>query len=170
MVFRRRTRRMSRMAPVIQSYKKVLNFAPASRLAATDIPFLIAVGADSIAAGQTGVTDNIVPTGCIIKFVEIQFSVENLLSTACFQHICIQHLRATQSAISPLVVGGNPQRNQVHYQLMFSIGEQQNSNHVWRFKIPKKYQRVREGDAWTLTTNASGVTTSACQMIYKFYR
>ncbi len=158
------------MAPVIQSFKKVLNGAPASRAASTDITRFLSTGTDSVAAGQTSVGDALVPTGSIIKFIEIQWSASNLAAVACFVHVCIQQTHAGQSPVSPLTVGGSPQRNQVFFQAMYLIGKDQNSNHVFRFKVPKKFQRVREGDNWQFVTNGDTVYADATQVIYKFYR
>lgn len=163
-------RRSSRMAPVIQSYKKVINSAPASRAAATDITIFMTAGKDSVAAGQTSVTDPDVPTGSVIKYIEIQYCVTNLVAISAFFNITIQLVHSGQSPVSPLTVGGSPQRNQVFFQQLFSVGKEQNSTHVYRFKIPKKFQRVREGDSWLFTTNGSVVYTDAMMIIYKFFR
>ena len=166
--FRRRST-LPRARQVIQSYKKVINHAPASRTTGKQA-FGISTGVDSVAAGQTSATDTQVPTGSVIKFIEIQFSVSNLVSVSMFQWIAIQQLRSGQSSIAPNVVGGDPQRNQVHFQKMIQVGKDQNSNMTIRFKVPKKFQRVREGDIWEFTTIADQVSSSAVQIIYKFYR
>ncbi len=170
MPFRRRMRRSSGPRPVIQSFKKVLNFAPISQSAGSTITRVLVDGTDSVAAGQTGVTDSDVPTGAIIKYIEIQWAVNNLVNTSCFMNMTIQLLHSGQFAISPLVVGGNPQRNQVYHQQLFSIGQSQNSNHIYRFKVPKRVQRVREGDLWVFAHNGSAIHTDSMQVIYKFYR
>ncbi len=165
--FRRRS-----MGPraVIPSYKKVLNDAPASRTPATNITLNLAKGVDSLAAGQTGPIDADVPTGCVIKFFEIQWSFANLSGGNCFIHTTIQKLRANQGGIAPNVVGGNPQRNQVFHQTMRSIGTDQNGNAVLRFKVPRMFQRMREGDVWQFSRTGTAVFTDALQVIYKFYR
>jgi len=158
------------MGPVIQSYKKVLNFAPASRIPATDIVASLVTGADSIAAGQTGVTDSICPTGAMVKYIEIQWSLGNLSGGNLFLHTAIELLHAGQAVLSPLVVGGNAQRNQVFHQSLVAIGTDQNGNRTFRFKIPKKFQRIREGDVWAFVRNGSATYSDALQVIYKFYR
>ncbi len=170
MPYHRRRRRRSMPRQVIRSYKKVLNFAPTARAAAADIFKSLSVGTDSLAAGQTGVTDAGVPTGCLIKFFEIQFSCSNLVNNSLFMHTTISLMRSGQVSPSPLVVGGNPLRNQVHHQSMFNIGGQQNSNHVYKFNVPAKFQRVREGDTWFFGHNGSQIYTDAAQVIYKFYQ
>ncbi len=166
----RSRRRSTSPRQVIQSFKKVLNFAPTARAAAADIAHTLVTGTDSVAAGQTAVTDSAVPTGAVIRYIEIQFCVTNLVLVSLFHHISIQHLRSGQVFVSPLVVGGNPQRNQVHYQMLYSIGQTQSFSRTLRFKIPSKYQRVREGDRWQFVFNGSAVYSEAAQVIYKFYR
>ncbi len=172
MVFRRRRGRMRArsLGNVVQSYKKVLNFAPTSRAAAATIVQVLVQGVDSTAAGQTGPTDPFVPVGSIVKYIEIQFSWTNLVLVSLFTHFAIQHLRSGQAAVSPLLVGGDPQRNQVHLQLMKSLGQTQNGNLTIKFRIPPKYQRVRDGDKWDLVFNGNAVYVQATQVIYKFYR
>ncbi len=155
--------------PVIQSFKKIINHAPASRTTSL-IEFAIATGTDSTAAGQTTPTDVAVPTGSIIKHFEIQFSVTNLVSISMFQLVSIQQLRSGQISISPEIIGGSSQRNQVFYQKQWSVGKEQNSTLIIKFKVPKRFQRVREGDRWIFNTKSLVVSTSAVQIIYKFYR
>ncbi len=158
------------MRAVIQSFKKVLNDAPASRASATNISLNLAKGEDSVAAGQTGVIDPDVPTGCVIKYFEIQWSYANPTAGVIFLHTTIQKLHSGQSPISPNVVGGNPQRNQVFHQSMRAISLNQNGNAVFRFKVPKKFQRMREGDVWQFNRIGNASFSDAIQVIYKFYR
>ncbi len=168
--FRGFRRRSGGMRPVIQSFKKVINHAPASRTVDTVHAFNIAAGVDSQAAGQTSVTDVNVPTGSIIKWVEIQFSASNLVSQAAYFWATLQIRHTGQSTVSGRLVGGNPQRNQIHRQLQFQLGQNQNSNHVWKWKVPKRIQRVREGDVLLFTLESDVVHNSGIQIIYKFYR
>ncbi len=166
--FRRTVRRSIR--PVIQSYKKVLNFAPASHVAAAVISSVLSTGTDSVAAGQTSVTDAAVPTGSMIKFIEIQHAMNNPTSSPSFIHISLQHVRANQSDISPLTVGGNSQRNQVHMQSMLTLGFNQSNNRTHKFRVPPRFQRVREGDRWIFNRSGDLLWNDALQVIYKFYR
>lgn len=166
---RRRSRRGS-LGTVVQSYKKVLNFAPASHAAAGNIHNVIMTGVDSVAAGQTGPTDQNVPTGSLVKYIEIQHSFVNLVSVASFMHIAIQRTHSGQVPIAANAVGGNPQRNQVMHLQMVNLGADQNGNRKYGFKIPKKYQRVREGDNWVFTVVCDTIWTDALQVIFKFYR
>lgn len=154
---------------VIQSFKKVLNFAPASTGAGSK-NVVLSIGQDSVAAGQTSATDNGVPTGAIIKYFEIQLAYSQIVGGSVFVHYSIQQLRSGQSAILSNVVGGSPQRNQVFLQGMASIGINQNWNRSIKFKIPRKFQRVREGDLWLIEITNSNTLVMAEQVIYKFYR
>ncbi len=170
MPYRRRMRRSVRPRAVIQSYKKVLNFAPTSIAAGGNNTYILVTGEDSVAAGQTSATDNGVPTGAVVKYIEIQFSAVNLVSVASFMHIAIQHLRSGQSIVGPNATGGDPQRNQVHHLDMYTLGANQNNNRRFRFKIPAKFQRVRDGDVWVFVTTCDSIHTAGAQVIYKFYR
>lgn len=166
-----RRRRQSRsLGQVIQSYKKVLNIAPTSRAAVTVLNNAITTGVDSTAAGQTSATDGNIPTGSVVKFIEIQYNCQNLVGIAAFLNIGIQQLHSGQTVVDPRVVGGDPQRNQMHFQKQYCIGQNQNVNITLKFKIPKKYQRVREGDTWNFTRVSNQVFTDTMQVIYKFYR
>ncbi len=170
MPFRRRMSRRSGIRPVIQLFKKVLNIAPASRAGGATIVHPLSLGVDSVAAGQTGPTDTGVPTGSIIKYIEIHYMCTNLVAISHFQSVTIQRIHAGQSVIAPLAVGGDDQRNQVHHQIMFSVGKEQNSIHVFRFKVPGKFQRVRAGDSWQMVVSGSAAYADAVLVIYKFYR
>lgn len=165
----RRRRPMRRSLTPVQSFKKVLNQAPTSESVTTH-ELNLSTGTDSVAAGQTSATDAAVPTGSIIKYFEIQYSCANLVSVALFLHMSIQQTRSGQIAIAPNAVGGDPQRNQVHFLKMSQIGKDQNANYIFRFKIPKKFQRVREGDNWKFVWANDQICTDALQVIYKFYR
>ncbi len=166
--FARRFKRRS--LSVVQSQKVILTYAPASRTGGTIVPFGLSEGKDGIPAGQASGTDETVPTGSVIKFMEIQYCVSNLTNQACFSSVSIQRIHTGQSHIDPRSVGGDAQRNQVFFQKIFNIGDNQNSNHVFRFKIPKKYQRVREGDKWQFVTVNDSNIDDNLQVIYKYYR
>ncbi len=167
----RHFRRMRRSTPrnVIQSYKKVINFAPTSRTPVGQV-LVLTNGVDSVAAGQTGPTDADVPTGSVIRYIEITYCFTNLLAVVLFHHMSIQLTHSGQTVITANVVGGDPQRNQVFFQKLMSLGQNQNGFYTMRFKVPPKFQRVREGDKWNLSYIANNSYTDAVQVIYKFYR
>ncbi len=162
--------RRNGMRPVIQSMKYVVEEAPAALAAAANNDLVISTGEDAVAAGQSSVVDTGLPTGSIIKAINIDFAIQNLVLIAGFYWLSIQLVRANQAIISPRAVGGNPQRNQVFFQAMRSIGQQQNGNFHKLFKIPGRFQRVRDGDEWHLVVQSDVITTQAAEFVYKFYR
>ncbi len=165
---RRRGRSMPRA--IVQSYKKVLNFAPASRGTAKQ-DFQIVLGVDSLAAGQTGPTDSAVPTGAVITSILFQSVFANLAAVSDIINWSVQRLVSGQAAtVTPNVVGGDDQRNQVMHLDLLSAGDGQNLRHTFLFKVPKGMQRVREGDQWFVTYISTANTTHSMQVIYKFYR
>ncbi len=163
-----RRRRRSRPRAVIQSYKQLIQNAPASHAAATIDVNTMAIGVDSY-TGPTA-ANNEVPTGAIIEKFDIQIAVQNLVNIASFVWVSIQHLRSGQAAINPRAAGGSPQRNQVHLMLHRCVGMNQNINFHIPFKVPRKYQRVREGDVWQVTVESQNIWTDSSQIIYKFLR
>ncbi len=166
---RRRFRRNPMSRAVVRTYKKVLDFAPASHGAGTKVNFDFVVGTDSIASGQTSVTDATVPTGCILDYVEIQYSVANLAAVAAFIFVSLQNRVSGQSAtVSPRTVGGDDQRNQVHHQMLRSIGEGQNMTFVYKWRVPKHLKRIRENSIYSWVIESPVAITDACQVIYKY--
>lgn len=165
----RGSRRRSSPRAIIKSYKKVIFLADAGFTAGFHNDF-IASGIDAIAAGQTSATDINVPTGSIIKQFEVQFACSNIVSGNNYVNCSIQYALANQSHINPDVVGGNSQRNQVLHMDNFSVGADQNSTHKFKFKIPKKFQRLREGMVWSLVWSNNASLNRQTQIIYKFYQ
>ncbi len=154
--------------PVIKSYKKVLFFGPAS-FAAGFTNQVLCTGKDGQLEQQTTPTDGDVPSGCIIKYFEIQIALANISSTTCFVDCTLQYKLGGQGLIDPRVVGGHNQRNQVVHMDNFSVGIEQNSTHKFKFKVPKQFQRIREGMQWSLTWSTSNSVSNQTQVIYKFY-
>lgn len=163
----RGSRRRSGPRPFVKTFKKVINSGQASVTSGANDE-VIAVGVDAIAPGQTTVTDANCPTGSRIRFIEVQFVAVNLLAGAAFINCSFQYTLNGQGILDPNLAGGNPQRNQILHQEMFSAGPDQNSNHKFRIKIPPKFQRLREGMTWRLVWNGSGTVTRIVQSIYKF--
>ncbi len=162
-------RRSSGPRNIVQSFKKVI-FRVNASFGAGFTNEQIAVGVDSIAAGQTSATDNQVPTGSIIKYFEVQFAASSVVSTPIYLNCTIQYRLSGQTFIDPRLVGGDKQRNQVLHMDLFSVGSNQNSTHKFKFKIPKGFQRLREGMEWALTWSTNGTVNREFQCIYKFYR
>lgn len=165
----RGSRRRSGARPVIQSYKKILNFLEVGVSAGNNIEQVI-TGTDSATSGQTSATDAVVPTGSIVKFIEVQFAVNNSVAVPAYITCSLQYKLGGQSFIDPSIAGGSNQRNQIMHMDLFSIGQDQNSTHKFKFKIPKGFQRLREGMAWALVWNNSVTVNRRILVIYKFYR
>lgn len=141
--------------------------APASYVAG-QTNFIMVNGVDNYSGPSAA--NNEVPTGAIVTGIDIQGSVTNLVAISAYVWISIQQVRSGQSAISPRSAGGDPQRNQVFRQLTRMLGKDQNNNWHIKFRIPKKFQRVREGDNWILTVESDQINGENWQFIYKFYR
>ena len=153
---------------VTQSYKQVSVDGPASRTASTTIIHNIVNGVDNY-TGPTAANAE-VPTGAVVKSIDIQCAFSNLVSVSALLFLTIQLKRDGQTTLAPNAQGGSPGRNRVFYTRMVFLGEDQNSNYHFRFKVPKKFQRIREGDQWNIAYTCNQVYTSATQAIYKFYR
>jgi len=164
---RSRGSRSSTMNP-IQSFKQISVDGPASRAAGTDIVHSYAFGVDNYTG--PGANNNEIPTGAKVSSVTIMAAFTNLVSVSALVHFQLECLRSGQSGPTPGAVGGNPERNNVIHTRMFFIGQNQNTNLMFRVKIPRIFQRVREGDIWTITYRCDAVFASATQAIYKFFR
>jgi len=160
-------RRGSISRPINRTYKKVLNFAEASFVAGTNTELLV-LGVDGIAPSQGTATDANVPTGARVKYIEIQFPVTNAVDQTAYINCSLQFLLSTQAIVGPDAVGGNPQRNQVLHQELFSVGFNQNSTHKFKLKIPNRFQRLKEGMSWILVWSNSNTINRRVQAIYKF--
>ncbi len=167
---RRRSMRRSSPRAVVRSFKKIINIAPTGRGAGTTVHQILSEGKDSITSGQVTASDTDVPTGSIIKFITIQYAVQNLADATHFQHIALSRFHAGQTLGSPDAIGGSDVRNQTLHQELYGVGWNQNANRTFRFKIPPKYQRVRAGDRWYLTRKGSTAWSDCIQIIYKFYQ
>ncbi len=152
----------------IQSYKQVSIDGPTSRAAAADIAHTIVKGIDNY-DGPTA-NNNEVPTGAKISSFTLMACFSNLVAVSLLTHFDVQFIRSGQSNVTPGAVGGNPQRNSIINTKMFFTGKEQNTNFSMRVKVPRIFQRVREGDLWKIIYNGSATYTSATQAIYKFYR
>ncbi len=158
---------MSNLSP-IQSYKQVSIDGPASRAAATVIAHNVVLGVDNY-VGPTA-NNNEVPTGAKVMSILVMVTFTNLVAISALLHLNFVCVRSGMSPPNPGAVGGNPTRNTVIHTMMFFIGKEQNTNFMFRIKIPNLYQRIREGDIFQIRYSADAVFASATQAIYKFYR
>lgn len=153
---------------MMKTFKKVLNYGIASTtLIVADAAV---VGVDSTALGQTGPGDANVPTGSVIKAIRVQAGFGNQ-STTVAMHVGVNmqyQLGGQATVLNPLAQGGSTQRNQVIKSWMFVLAPLEHRNIDVLIKIPKKFQRVREGMQWKLVHDSAGVSrTYATQMIVK---
>ncbi len=150
---------------MIKTYKKVINYAPTTVGASTQ-QYAMVTGIDSVAMGQVSGTDTTVPTGVKISRITVQFPIANLLASALIVHVAVQYTLGGQSPINANVVGGNAQRNQVIHQFVRSFGQFQNGSISYSFKVPRQFQRVKEGMIWHFTVTSSASATQTAQIIY----
>ncbi len=158
---------MSALHPV-QSYKQITIDGPASRAAATTIVHTLLLGVDNYTGPSAANSE--VPTGAKVMSVLLMLTFTNLVSLSALLHLNVQLFRAGVTAVTPGAVGGSPSRNTVIYTQMIFLGQNQNNNFMFRIKIPKLFQRIRETDQWQLRYRADAIFASATQAIYKFYR
>ncbi len=166
--YRRGGRRSSNLGSIVQSFKQITVDGPASRSAATNIVHDFLKGVDNY-DGPTAL-NNEVPTGAKVMSVYIMATFTNLVSVSSLLHFMIGCRRAGQTFPTGGAVGGSNSRNLIIHTAMVFLGHDQNNNYVFRIKIPRIYQRIREGDTFSLLYRADTVFASATQVIYKFYR
>ncbi len=169
MVYRRNRRRFRpALRPIIQSYKQVTVDGPASRAAATTIFHNLVVGTDNYTGPSAA--NNEVPTGAKVFGILILASFTNLVSVSALLHFNVFCNRSGGIFPIPGAVGGDANRNKIIYTDMKFLSKDQNNNVRLFIKIPRIYQRIREGDSITIMYQVDAVFASATQAIYKFYR
>ncbi len=131
--------------------------------------FELAKGVDDETLGQSSATDNSVPTGVKIRQFNIMTCWGSITGVSTFLHWSIQRLSSSQNAIDPTAVGGNPLRTNVMMQGMICIGDKQNATLDIKYKVPKKFWRIKDGDRWMLTTKSSTNVDTVKQVIYKVF-
>ncbi len=152
----------------INSYKQVSVDGPASRVSATNIIHSVAEGVDNYTGPSA--FNREVPTGAKVMSIDLQCAFTNLVGISANMVLSVQIAYSNQSFITPNAQGGNNQRNQVFFTKNVFLGQNQNSNFHWRIKIPKRYQRIREGQFIAVVYRCDTVFASVTQAIYKFYR
>ncbi len=152
----------------MRTYKKIITKTIVS--SALETAANIAVGVDSVALGQTSVTDPNVPTGSNIRGVLCQCGFSNPGTTSVEVGATLQYQLSGQSAnVNPLAQGGDPQRNQVLKSWHFIVAQDSMKNINEYVKIPRKFQRIREGMVWRFVVDSaiSVAREEALQFIYK---
>jgi len=131
--------------------------------------YLLAKGVDNATLGQSGPTDVDIPTGCKIKQFNIMSCWGSITGVSTFIHWSIQHLKSGQTSLDPTTVGGQPTRNMVMMQGMICAGDKQNATIDIKYKIPKKFWRLADGDQWIFVTKASTNLDVVKQIIFKVF-
>ncbi len=130
-----------------------------------------ASGKDEETLGQTGVNDKDVPTGSRIVQVEIWMPKVNLgAATANFVTWSIQRTQTGQSVVDPILQAGNALRRNVMLTGKLGLGAGQNNNLHVKYKIPKKYQRIGDGDVWNIVNNNTLEVSTEYMFIYKVWQ
>ncbi len=131
--------------------------------------FVLVTGADNDSLGQSTGTDTVIPTGAKVKQINIMTCWGSITGVSTFLHWSIQHVKSSQSVISPILVGGNPLRNNVMMQGMICIGDRQNATLDIKYKIPKPFWRLKDGEKWILVTLCSTNVDTVKQAVYKVF-
>lgn len=109
------------------------------------------------------------PTGSIIKYIELHHAVANATAGSAIVLTNFGYTLNNGALVIPASVGGDTQRNQIIHMSKFAVSADGAVTRVYRFKIPKQFQRLREGMRWTFGWNNSATLTSSILCIYKFY-
>ncbi len=152
-----------------RSAKYIVQSGPSTEAAGV-IAVSIAVGTDNATLGQTGPTDVAVPVGSKITKIEMFMPKVNLgAATADFVTWSLQRTQTGQAIVNPISQAGNPLRRNVLLTGNLGLGAGQNNNLHIKYKIPKKYQRIGDGDVWNVVNNNGLATSAFYQFIYKVF-
>ncbi len=158
-------RRMSRPRSTIRTAKYIVVVGPASEIAGTSVIPMV-LGADNAVLGQTGVTDVTVPVGARIEKIEVFMPKIGLGAIGNFITWSIQRLVSGQAVISPITAGGSPLRKNIILTGNVGLGQNQNNSIHIKFRIPKRFQRIGDGDAWQIVNHNHLAVTTQYYIIY----
>lgn len=150
------------------SNKYIVDGAEASETAGTQ-QFIIATGTDNAVLGQASATDTAIPVGAKITKLDVRAVFGNLVSVNDFIYWTIQKKHTAQGNCPPNAAGGNPLRSNIMLSGLFMVGDNQNRVLNVKYNIPKKMQRLKDGDVWVLVYNLGQITTTAKQAVYKVF-
>ncbi len=130
----------------------------------------MASGKDLGVLGQTGVTDAEVPVGAKIVLFDIRMPKVNLgAGTANFIHWSIQRTEVGQAIQNPITAGGDPKRTNILLSGVIGLGAGQNNSLHIRYKVPKRYQRIKDGNVWSLVMNNGLAVSAIYEIVYKVF-
>ncbi len=153
-----------------RSVKYIVEIGGATEATGTTVATL-AQGVDNTTLGQTGVTDTLIPVGSKITLFDIRMpKVNKAAGTANFVHWSLQRTVSGQGVINPASAGGNPLRKNIMLSGVLGLGPGQNNSGHIRYRVPKRFQRIGDGDAWTLVNNNLLVVDTAYEFVYKVFQ
>ncbi len=153
-----------------RSAKYIVQIAGASESPGLTAAVMI-VGKDNTTLGQASVTDTDVPVGSKVTVIDIFMPKVNLgAATANFIHWTLQRTQTGQAVINPISAGGNPLRTNILLSGVMGLGAGQNNSLHIRYKVPKRFQRIRDGDVWNLVNNNGLAVSAIYQFIYKVFQ
>ncbi len=165
--FRGSRRRNTGMRPIVRTAKYIVVSGPATEAAGINVVTLNA-GTDNATLGQTGVTDVTVPVGARITKMEIFMPKVNLgAATANFITWSIQHINTGQSVVNPITAGGGPLRQNIVLTGVLGLGAGQNNSLHIKFRIPKRFQRIGDGQGFSIVTENFLAVSTFYYIIYK---
>ncbi len=129
----------------------------------------VVLGTDDATLGQTNGQDIAVPTGAKIKQISFLTCWGNITGVSAFCHWSIQKFHSGQASVNPQFQAGDPLRKNILMSGIICIGQFQNASLDIKYKIPKAFQRVADGDTWALVTNSSVNVDTVKQAIYKVF-
>ncbi len=147
--------------------KYILSQAGASEAAGLSVVNM-ATGTDNVTLGQASVADVDIPVGSRIEKFEIFMPKVNLgAATANFITWSIQRIVTGQSVLNPISAGGNPLRKNILLTGQMGLGAGQNNSLHVKFNVPRKFQRIGDGDQWILVNNNGLAVSTSYYIIYK---
>ncbi len=161
----RGSRRGNGVRPMVRTAKYIVVTAAASEASGTNaVTFM--KGKDDTTLGQTSVTDNNVPVGARITKVEMFMPKVNLTATANFVTWSITRSLSGQAVINPVVAGGDPLRKNILLTGVVGLGDGQNNSLHVKWKVPRRFQRVGDGDLWIVVNNNESAVSTFYYFIY----
>ncbi len=153
-----------------RSVKYVVDIAGASEAAGLTA-HTMCKGVDISSLGQTAATSDSVPTGSKVVLFDIRMPKVNLgAATANFIHWSIQRTQSGQAVVNPSVPGGNPLRKNILLSGVLGLGAGQNNSMHIRYKVPKKFQRIADGDVWNIVNNNGLAVSAIYQFVFKVFQ
>ena len=153
----------------MRSVKYIVEVAAASESTGIQAA-TICTGVDNTTLGQTSVVDSDVPVGSKILVLDIRAPKVNLTAVAAFTHWSLQRQRTGQSVVNPISAGGNALRTNIMLSGVIAFGADQNNQFHIRYKIPKRMQRIGDGDKWVMVMNNTAAISTIYEFVYKVFQ